>query len=82
MLFNAFIPDISAQASDDEALDVTIQRAIRCYFLGEGPSACPVKIRKREAGIHPPVVVPAAERGGLLTDEGLLRIFCQRRCIL
>jgi hypothetical protein len=69
MLFNAFIPDISAQASDDEALDVTIQRAIRCNFLGvAGYSACPV-ISKREAVIHPPVIVPAAERGGLLLNE-------------
>jgi rhodanese-related sulfurtransferase len=65
-------PDISPQASDDEAPQVAIQRAISCYFSGAtGSAASPVKIRKRQRqGFTPPVTAPAAEKGGLLMDEG------------
>jgi hypothetical protein len=54
-------PDISAQASDDEAPKVATQRAISCYFSGATESAAsPVKIRKREQrqGFSPPLTSP------------------------
>ena len=66
-------PDISAQASDDEAPKVATQRAISCYFSGAtGSSASPVKIRKRKQrqGFTPPLTTPAPAKGGLLMDEG------------
>lgn len=63
-------PDISAHASDDEAPQVALQRAISCYFSGAtGSSASPVKLRKRQ-GFTPPVTTPVPARGGLLMDEG------------
>ncbi len=66
-------PDITAQASDDEAPKVAVQRAISCYFSGAtGSAASPVQIRKREQrqGFTPPVTAPAPAKGGLLMDEG------------
>ncbi len=52
MLFNAFIPDISAQSSDDEAPQEAIQRAISCYFSGASAFGCRSGQDTQETGVY------------------------------
>lgn len=68
-------PDIPAEASDDEAPEIAMQRAISCYFSatpGSGVNQVQVKTQRRERkrGFTPPVTTPPAAPGGLLQDEG------------
>jgi rhodanese-related sulfurtransferase len=66
-------PDISLQASDDEAPQVAIQRAIACYFNGSSAQAPVQRIKpvdKPKAAFKPPVFAPPADSGGLIVDEG------------
>jgi rhodanese-related sulfurtransferase len=67
-------PDIPEQATDDEILVVTKQRAISCYF--QGPDAVLAPVEKivpadlPKPAFTPPVFAPPADSGGLILDEG------------
>jgi hypothetical protein len=65
-------PDIPDTAAADEALQVAKQRAIACYFIGDGSAPPPVVVQEARPAFVPPVVTPAqaAPPAGLITDEG------------
>ena len=65
-------PDIPDTAAADEAPQVAKQRAIACYFIGDGSAPPPVVVQEAKPAFVPPVVAPAhaAPPAGLITDEG------------
>ena len=68
-------PEIPAQAADDEAPQVALQRAIACHFSGASAQAPAEAVQPAEIAapaFTPPVTtLPAApEAGGLIVDQG------------
>jgi hypothetical protein len=65
-------PDIPDSATADETPQTARQRAIACYFIGDGSAPPPVVAKEAKPAFVPPVATPAkaAPPAGLMMEEG------------